>query len=169
MLRCIRGGGPRVHGLFTIFLERRTVEIRSQRHTYFEIEKTHSFHRHFVWLMGGVRNISIFQFVHADTKTHGPVGPSRGREVSPDIQDNIQGKMPFYQVLCIAAHNPEYVRDEAFYIHTLPFIFAATATNQKPCPPSGHPHTQQRRRRSRITVLGHRDASSTHEITRNQS
>jgi Ribosomal protein S6 len=26
--------------------------------------------------------------------------------------------MPFYQILCIAAHNPEYVRDEAFCIHT---------------------------------------------------
>jgi small subunit ribosomal protein S6 len=26
--------------------------------------------------------------------------------------------MPFYQVLCIAAHNPEYVRDEAFCTHT---------------------------------------------------
>jgi hypothetical protein len=25
--------------------------------------------------------------------------------------------MPFYQVLCIAAHNPEYVRGEAFYLY----------------------------------------------------
>ncbi len=29
--------------------------------------------------------------------------------------------MPFYQILCIAAHNPEYVREEAFSIHTLPY------------------------------------------------
>ncbi len=27
--------------------------------------------------------------------------------------------MPFYQILCIAAHNPEYVRDEACYTQTL--------------------------------------------------
>ena len=31
----------------------------------------------------------------------------------PDLGDG-QANMPFYQVLCIAAHNPEYVRDDGF-------------------------------------------------------
>ena len=34
----------------------------------------------------------------------------------------LSGNMPFYQVLCIAAHNPEYVRHEAFGRY---FIFSA--------------------------------------------
>jgi len=75
--------------------------------------------------MGGVRNISIFQFIRARERKNPRAGPAHQDDVEvsvpfPDIQD-IQGKMPFYQVLCIAAHNPEYVRDETFCIHTLLF------------------------------------------------
>ena len=36
-----------------------------------------------------------------------------------------RGKMPFYQVLCIAAHNPEYVRDKPFLSYALFLSFYA--------------------------------------------
>ena len=65
---------------------------------------------------GGVKNDSIFQFVHANTKTRGPVDVTV--KCPPRHPSH---PMPFYQVLCIAAHNPEYVRDEPFCIHTFAF------------------------------------------------
>ena len=70
--------------------------------------------------MGGVRNefnISICAREHKNVRPGS--GPAH-QEDSPVIED-IQENMPFYQVLCIAAHNPEYVRDESFCMHTLPF------------------------------------------------
>jgi len=30
--------------------------------------------------------------------------------------------MPFYQVLCIAAHNPEYVRDKPFLSYAISYL-----------------------------------------------
>lgn len=67
--------------------------------------------------MRGVRNI---QYFNSCTRTQKPGprpgGPSRGREASHPTS-----KMPFYQILCIAAHNPEYVRDEVFCIPCLAF------------------------------------------------
>lgn len=79
-----------------------------------------------------------------------------------------RGKMPFYQVLCIAAHNPEYVRDKPFFVLCL-YLSFSKASNQKPRSPSRHAYSQQRRRRSRHSVLGHRNTSSTHAVAWNQS
>lgn len=64
---------------------------------------------------GGVRYNSVFQFVHANTKTHAvPTARSVKRTCAFAPTVTSKGKMPFYQVLCIAAHNPEYVCVEAF-------------------------------------------------------
>jgi hypothetical protein len=56
-----------------------------------------------------------------------------------------------------------------FEVTLLQLFCPYTATNQKPRPPGGHAYTQSRRRRSRDSVLGHRDAPSAHAITWNQS
>ena len=39
--------------------------------------------------------------------------------------------MPFYQVLCIAAHNPEYVRDKSRSISHLPLSFPLYSAKSK--------------------------------------
>jgi hypothetical protein len=109
-------------------------------------------------------NISICAREHKNPRP----GPSRGQ---PVIETSETSKGRCLSTRSYASPHTTlntYVMKLFASIHCL-FILAATATNQKPCPPSGHPHPQQRRRRSRNTVLGHRDASSTHAITWNQS
>jgi hypothetical protein len=89
-------------------------------------ERTHGFQRHFC--SGDVFTCyTVLLVIKTGTRTQrgpAPPGPLRIGVLFPFSETAIdidrRGKMPFYQVLCIAAHNPEYVRDN-------PLLFYAFA------------------------------------------
>ena len=63
--------------------------------------------------------------LHANLKADAHSVAPVGRAVS-QLEANRRVPMPFYQVLCIAAHNPEYVRSYNIFSNRLILIFTAT-------------------------------------------